>query len=65
MRGARLGGAWMNEKHPNFLTNADNATASDLEALGELVRKKVYDSSGIELQWEIKRVGDQGAHDTD
>lgn len=65
MRGARLGGAWMNEKHPNFLTNADNATASDLEALGELVRKKVYDSSGIELQWEIKRVGEQGAHDTD
>jgi len=59
MRGARLGGAWMNEKHPNFLTNAENATAADLEALGELVRKKVYDSSGITLEWEIKRIGEK------
>lgn len=57
LRGARLGGAQMNEKHPNFLTNAENATAQDLENLGELVRKKVVQSSGIELEWEIKRVG--------
>ncbi len=57
MRGARLGGAMMNEKHPNFLTNADNASAADLEALGEEVRKRVYDSSGITLEWEIARVG--------
>lgn len=57
MRGARIRGAVMNTKHSNFLTNADNATAADLEDLGELVRKKVYASQGIELQWEIKRVG--------
>ena len=57
MRGAFLGGAVMNTKHSNFLTNADEATAADLEDLGELVRKKVYDSQGITLQWEIMRVG--------
>ena len=57
LRGARLGGAQMSEKHPNFLINADNATAADLEALGEEVRKKVFQSSGIELHWEIMRVG--------
>jgi len=59
MRGARIGGAVMNTKHSNFLTNAGDATATDLEDLGELVRKKVYDSQGIELEWEIKRVGHQ------
>ena len=58
MRGARQGGAIMNEKHSNFLTNAGGATAADLESLGEQVRKKVYDSSGITLQWEIMRVGE-------
>ena len=57
MRGARLGGAVMNTKHSNFLTNTGDATAADLEDLGELVRKKVYASQGIELVWEIKRVG--------
>jgi UDP-N-acetylmuramate dehydrogenase len=57
MRGAELGGAVMNVKHPNFLTNAGGATAADLEDLGELVRKKVYDSQGITLEWEIMRVG--------
>ncbi len=57
MRGAKIGGAVMNEMHSNFLTNSGNATAADLEDLGELVRKKVYDSSGIALEWEIKRVG--------
>ena len=58
MRGARRGGAVMNEKHSNFLTNAGGATAEDLEILGEEVRKKVYDSSGITLEWEIMRVGE-------
>jgi UDP-N-acetylmuramate dehydrogenase len=58
MRGARLGGAQMSEKHPNFLINTGGATAADLEGLGEEVRKKVYASSGITLQWEIIRVGD-------
>lgn len=57
MRGARRGGAVMNEKHPNFLTNADGATAEDLEALGEEVRKRVYETSGLTLEWEIMRVG--------
>ncbi len=58
LRGARRGGAQMSEKHPNFLINADNATAADLEGLGEEVRKKVYDSSGLRLEWEIMRVGE-------
>lgn len=58
LRGARKGGAQMSTKHPNFLINADNATAADLEGLGEEVRKKVYDTSGITLEWEIMRVGD-------
>ncbi|MEO1640405.1 MAG: UDP-N-acetylmuramate dehydrogenase [Pseudomonadota bacterium] len=57
MRGACLGGAVMNTKHSNFLTNVGGATAAELEDLGELVRKKVYDSQGIELHWEIMRVG--------
>jgi UDP-N-acetylmuramate dehydrogenase len=58
LRGARLGGAVMNEKHPNFLTNAGGATAADLEKLGEMVREKVFQNSGISLEWEIMRVGD-------
>ncbi len=59
MRGAALGGAVMNEMHANFLTNAGDATAADLEDLGELVRKRVYDHAGITLEWEIKRVGER------
>ena len=58
MKGTRLGGAQMSEKHANFLINTGNATAADLEELGEQVRKKVWDSSGIWLEWEIMRVGD-------
>ncbi|MEM7438157.1 MAG: UDP-N-acetylmuramate dehydrogenase [Pseudomonadota bacterium] len=57
MRGAVLGGAQMSEMHSNFLVNKGGATAADLENLGELVRKKVFDHSGIELEWEIMRVG--------
>ena len=64
MRGATLGGAVMNTKHSNFLTNAGGATAADLEDLGEAVRKKVYDSQGIQLQWEIMRVGKRTTADT-
>jgi len=59
MRGATLGGAVMNTKHSNFLTNAGGATAADLEDLGEAVRKKVYASAGITLEWEIMRVGER------
>lgn len=58
LRGARRGGAQMSEKHPNFLTNTGGATATDLEMLGEEVRKKVFQNSGIELQWEVIRVGE-------
>lgn len=58
MRGARRGGAQMSEKHSNFLINTGQATAADLEGLGEDVRKKVFQSSGIELHWEIMRVGE-------
>ena len=48
----------MSEKHSNFLINTGDATAADLEGLGEDVRKRVYDSSGIALEWEIMRVGE-------
>lgn len=58
MRGATVGGAQMSEKHSNFMINTGGATAADLETLGEKVRKKVFENSGIELQWEIKRVGE-------
>ncbi|QEW21421.1 UDP-N-acetylenolpyruvoylglucosamine reductase [Marinibacterium anthonyi] len=58
MRGARKGGAQMSEKHSNFLINADAASAADLEGLGEEVRIKVYETSGITLEWEIMRIGD-------
>jgi UDP-N-acetylmuramate dehydrogenase len=58
MRGARLGGAQMSDKHSNFLINTGDATAAELEGLGEAVRKKVYDSSGITLEWEIMRIGE-------
>ena len=58
MRGAQVGGAQMSEKHSNFMINTGGATAADLETLGEDVRKKVYANSGIELEWEIMRVGE-------
>ncbi len=57
MRGARIGGAKMSELHCNFMINDGNATAYDLESLGEMVREKVLANSGISLKWEIKRFG--------
>ncbi|MEP3345668.1 MAG: UDP-N-acetylmuramate dehydrogenase [Litoreibacter sp.] len=57
LRGHTLGGAQMSEKHPNFLINTGGATAAELEDLGELVRKRVLKHSGIELEWEVLRVG--------
>ncbi|MDX3901392.1 MAG: UDP-N-acetylmuramate dehydrogenase [Sphingobium sp.] len=56
-RGLRLGGAQVSEKHTNFLLNTGDATSADIEALGEEVRKRVRDRSGVELEWEIQRVG--------
>lgn len=63
LRGARLGGAQMSEMHSNFLINTGNATAADLEGLGELVRKKVFQNSGITLEWEIMRIGKKSSAD--
>ncbi|UXU76242.1 MULTISPECIES: UDP-N-acetylmuramate dehydrogenase [unclassified Paracoccus (in: a-proteobacteria)] len=57
LRGYRLGGAQMSEKHPNFLLNAEGASAAELEALGELVRRRVRETSGHDLQWEVIRIG--------
>ncbi|HVM84762.1 MAG TPA: UDP-N-acetylmuramate dehydrogenase, partial [Candidatus Binatia bacterium] len=56
-RGLAIGGAMVSEKHCNFLINTGTATAADLEALGEEVRRRVKAQSGVELQWEIKRIG--------
>ncbi|MQY41037.1 UDP-N-acetylmuramate dehydrogenase [Epibacterium sp. SM1969] len=58
LRGASIGGAQMSEKHSNFMINTGGATAAELEALGEHVRKTVYENSGITLEWEIMRVGE-------
>ena len=58
LRGFQMGAAKMHEKHPNFLTNTGGATASELEEFGELVRNRVFKNSGIDLKWEIIRVGD-------
>ena len=58
LRGHSWGGAQMSEKHPNFLLNTGGATAAELEALGELVRRRVLEDSGHELQWEVIRIGD-------
>ena len=58
LRGAARGGARMSEMHANFLVNAGGATAADLEGLGEEVRRRVFQSSGIRLEWEIMRVGE-------
>jgi len=58
LRGARHGAAQMSEKHPNFLINTGGANATDLETLGEEVRKRVFQNSGIQLEWEIMRVGE-------
>jgi UDP-N-acetylmuramate dehydrogenase len=56
-RGLTIGGAQVSELHSNFLINLGNASASDIETLGETVREKVKENSGIDLEWEIKRVG--------
>jgi UDP-N-acetylmuramate dehydrogenase len=56
-RGLRNGGAMISEKHCNFLINTGNATAKEIEDLGEAVRRKVFAKSGIMLEWEIKIIG--------
>jgi UDP-N-acetylmuramate dehydrogenase len=56
-RGLRVGDAQVSEMHCNFLINLGNATAADIETLGETVRRRVLETSGVELEWEIKRIG--------
>src|SRR5688572_15651326 len=57
-RGLRVGGAEVSEKHCNFLLNLGEASAADIEALGEEVRRRVREQSGVTLEWEIQRVGE-------
>jgi UDP-N-acetylmuramate dehydrogenase len=59
-RGLRQGGAQVSDMHCNFLINTGNATAAEIETLGEIVRQRVKASSGIDLEWEIKRIGVMG-----
>ena len=56
-RGLMMGGAQVSEKHTNFLINTGEASSAEIEALGEEVRRRVLENSGVELQWEIQRVG--------
>ncbi|HYE51672.1 MAG TPA: UDP-N-acetylmuramate dehydrogenase [Azospirillaceae bacterium] len=56
-RGFTVGGAQVSEKHCNFLINTGDATAADIEGLGEEVRRRVRETSGVELRWEIRRIG--------
>ncbi|NVJ97387.1 MAG: UDP-N-acetylmuramate dehydrogenase [Alphaproteobacteria bacterium] len=56
-RGLRIGDAQVSEKHCNFLLNHGTATASEIEELGESVREKVKEATGVELEWEIRRIG--------
>ena len=56
-RGLKIGGAQVSEKHCNFLINTGKATSSDIEALGEEIRKRVFKECGINLEWEVKRIG--------
>jgi UDP-N-acetylmuramate dehydrogenase len=57
-RGFRVGGAQMSELHCNFIINTGDATARDIEMLGEEVRRRVLENSGVSLEWEIKRIGE-------
>ena len=56
-RGLKVGGAQVSEMHCNFLINLGSATAADIETLGETVRRRVKENSGVELEWEIMRIG--------
>jgi UDP-N-acetylmuramate dehydrogenase len=56
-RGLRIGGAQVSEMHCNFLINTGEASAADIETLGETVRRRVKENSGVDLEWEIKRIG--------
>ena len=57
-RGLTLGGAMVSEKHCNFLINTGEATAAEIEGLGERCARRVREHSGVELEWEIVRIGE-------
>jgi UDP-N-acetylmuramate dehydrogenase len=57
-RGLVIGGAQVSEQHCNFFINIGHASAADIEALGEEVRRRVFDNSGVQLEWEIRRIGE-------
>ena len=57
-RGLKVGGAEVSEMHTNFLINAGDASGADIEELGETVRARVYETSGVRLEWEIIRLGE-------
>lgn len=63
-RGFQIGGAQMSEKHCNFMINTGDASAFDLEMLGEEMRRRVYQKHGVKLRWEIKRIGRFAPHQT-
>ena len=56
-RGLRIGGAQVSCQHCNFLINTGSATGTEIEALGEEVRRRVLETTGVELEWEIRRIG--------
>lgn len=58
-RGFRVGGAQMSEKHCNFMINMGEASAADLETLGETIRTMVKEKEGVDLHWEVKRIGEK------
>jgi UDP-N-acetylmuramate dehydrogenase len=60
-RGLKIGGAQVSEKHTNFLVNTGDATAADIESLGEEVRRRVLEKTGVRLEWEIRRIGEARA----
>ena len=62
LRGFAVGPAKVSEQHCNFLINEGDATAAQIEELGETIRRRVKESSGVELDWEIKRIGIPGAN---
>lgn len=61
-RGYRRGGAKFSDLHCNFIVNDQNASAADIETLGDEIRQKVLDQTGIQLEWEIKRIGKKDKH---
>jgi UDP-N-acetylmuramate dehydrogenase len=58
-RGLKIGGAMMSDLHANFMINTGDATAADLEQLGDEIKRRIKDQLGVDMRWEIKRVGEK------